>query len=105
MSIFSLFNPIGTFQTPEGKGRKGGDILNTLFNPARLGGIFDKKKVEPVATTPSPSAVVPTPEDAEKKARSEIERRRRIRALAGGDTMLTAESPLGGSEAKTLLGS
>ena len=50
-------------------------------------------------------AVAKAPESAQAKAQSEIERKRRIRALAGGKTILTTETALGeGAGTKTLLG-
>ena len=50
-------------------------------------------------------AIAKAPESAQAKAQSEIERKRRIRALAGGKTILTTETALGeGAGTKTLLG-
>jgi hypothetical protein len=50
-------------------------------------------------------AGIPQPGDAQAKARSEIEKRRRITALAGGKTLLTTETGIGtGPGGKTLLG-
>lgn len=50
-------------------------------------------------------ATLPQPEDAAAKARTEIARRRRITALAGGKTLLTTETGIGaGDGLKTLLG-
>lgn len=50
-------------------------------------------------------AIEKAPEAAKAKGQSEIERRRRIRALAGGRTILTTETALGeGAGTKTLLG-
>ncbi len=51
-------------------------------------------------------AIAKAPGEAKAKAQSEIERKRRIRALAGGKTILTTETALGeGAGTKTLLGS
>ena len=51
-------------------------------------------------------AIGKAPEAAKAKGQSEIERKRRIRALAGGKTILTTETALGeGAGTKTLLGS
>ena len=47
---------------------------------------------------------VPDPRDAKAKARSEIERRKRIIALSGGKTLLTTETGIGPGAGKTLLG-
>lgn len=44
------------------------------------------------------------PAEADRKAKSEIERRKRIRQLSGGKTLLTTETPLGDSGQPTLLG-
>jgi hypothetical protein len=51
-------------------------------------------------------APAPTAENAEDKAKAEIEKQRRMRALAGGKTILTSEGPvLSSGGGKTLLGS
>ena len=48
----------------------------------------------------------PTDEDAKGKAAEEIARMKRMRAMAGGKTILTTDAPvLSGSGGKTLLGS
>lgn len=48
----------------------------------------------------------PTPEDAKEKARLATEKQRRIRALAGGKTILSSSGPtLSSGAGKTLLGS
>jgi len=46
------------------------------------------------------------PDDSKEKARAAMERQRRIRALAGGKTLLTTETPTlqGSGGGKTLLG-
>ena len=47
----------------------------------------------------------PTPEDAEGRAREAEIKKKRLRSLAGGKTLLTSEAPTLGSGGKTLLGS
>jgi hypothetical protein len=56
------------------------------------------------ANTPLPPA--PTSDDSKAKAAEEIARMKRMRAMAGGKTILTTDAPvLSGSGGKTLLGS
>lgn len=38
------FNPFGTFTDPNGKMRKGKDVLRNFVDPTRLGGIWEGKK-------------------------------------------------------------
>jgi len=57
-----------------------------------------KEKLPPMPTAP-------TPTDAKETARLEGEKLRRIRAMAGGKTILTSEGMGTGSGLKTLLGS
>ena len=50
--------------------------------------------------------VAPTPEAADMSAQAAVEKQRRMRALAGGKTILTSESPtLSSGAGKSLLGS
>jgi hypothetical protein len=56
------------------------------------------------AIVPLPSA--PTPVAAQESAQAQVEKMRRMKAIAGGKTLLTSEAPvLGGTGGKTLLGS
>lgn len=71
----------------------------------------DKPSTQP-STQPSTLLTMPdiapsaAPEKAQDLARVEMEKQKRIRALAGGQTLLASEGPLLSSEAgKTLLGS
>lgn len=62
--------------------------------------------VAPIPPAPALTPA-PTPEAADNSAQAAVEKMRRIRALAGGKTLLTSESPIlsGTTGAKTLLGS
>ena len=57
------------------------------------------------AMQPSPMPAAPTPEDANAKAKEAADKKRRMRLLAGGQSILTDAAPGGGGNAKTLLGS
>ena len=59
------------------------------------------------ASTPAPALpAAPTEGDSKAKAAEEIARMKRMKAMAGGKTILTSEAPtLGGSSGKSLLGS
>ena len=66
----------------------------------------DTPTVAPLPSAPSLSPA-PTPVAAENSAQAAVEKQRRMKALAGGRTLLTSESPTlsGTTGAKTLLGS
>ena len=62
----------------------------------------NKRMMEKLTAGPA----APTPDDSKEKARLEIERQKRIKALAGGKTILSSEGPTlsPNTGAKTLLG-
>ncbi len=91
-------------------------VLGALALTAGVGfGINQLTKDKPVSQpAPQPSTLLtipdidpsPTPEKSQELARVEMEKQKRIRALAGGQTLLASEGPLLSSAAgKTLLGS
>lgn len=57
------------------------------------------------AMQPPATPAAPTATDAKATAAEELARQRRMRALAGGKTLLTSESPTLGGSGKSLLGS
>ena len=82
--------------TPSKSDSQSGAQYNLAYNAAQR------------ASAPPAVAPAPTPEKAQNAARIAAEKQKRIRALAGGKTLLSQESPIltpGGSTAKTLLGS
>ena len=57
------------------------------------------------ASAPPPTPAAPTDADAKARAAEEVKRMKRMRAMAGGQTILTSEAPSLGGGGKTLLGS
>ena len=77
--------------TPSNSDSQSGAEYNEMFN----------------AMQPSPMPAAPTPEDANAKAKEAADKKRRMRLLAGGKTLLDEGNVSGGGTggAKTLLGS
>ena len=66
----------------------------------------EKPPEAPAAPEIPAAAAAPTPGDANAAAKAEMERIRKMRALSGGQTLLTKEAPmLASGTGKTLLGS
>jgi hypothetical protein len=82
----------------------------TLVGGGVAGGMALANSMSKGESTPSAPAIAPlpsapTPVAAQESAQALVEKQRRMRALAGGKTLLTTESPvLGGTGGKTLLG-
>jgi len=72
---------------------------------ALMGGGKEKSSTPPVQVQPLPTA--PTPTSVEESAQALAKKRRKMRALAGGKTLLTSEAPVLGRTGggRTLLGS
>ena len=82
--------------TPSKSDNQSGEQFNQAYNAAQQ------------AQAPLPAA--PKPEDAAGVAAAEVERKRRMRMLAGGETVLAGNAKptlgsSGGSSPKSLLGS
>jgi len=75
--------------TPSKSDNQSGEEYNAAYN----------------ASMPPAMEAAPTPENAKDVAAEEVKRQRRIRALAGGNTLLTQEGATGGGQGKSLLGS
>ena len=76
--------------TPSNSDSQSGAEYNEMFN----------------AMQPAPMPAAPTPEDANAKAKEAADKKRRMRLLAGGKTLLDEGGVDGGTGgAKTLLGS
>ena len=77
-----------------------------------VGALTGKEEVQTIAPQVGPAplipsiAPVPTPAKAEDLAKAEIEKQKRMRLLAGGQTILSSEGPtLSSGAGKSLLGS
>ena len=80
-----------------------------LYKAGAAAGEAGAKGIAPPVVGPAPVLPAllsaPAPQKAEDLAKAEIERQKRIRALAGGKTILASEGPtLSAGAGKTLLG-
>jgi hypothetical protein len=84
--------------------------LCRAFTPSKSDNQSGAQYNEVFNATSTPAPVLPpapTADDSKAKAAEEIARMKRMRAMAGGKTILTSEAPVltSGGSGKTLLGS
>ena len=80
---------VGRWFTPSKSDNQSGAQFNEQYN----------------ASQPPALPAAPSPDNAKAKAAEEIKRLKRMRAMAGGQTILTQDAPTLGGSGNSLLGS
>ena len=84
---------VGRWFTPSKSDNQSGAQFNEQYNAQQQ------------ANAPAPLPATPSDDNAKAKAAEEIKRLKRMRAMAGGQTILTQDAPTLGGSGKSLLGS